>query len=204
MSPRSLCVGRGGEYLRPSPSGRSGTSSSRPPSVARHFAGDEEVPTWPPRGARRSIPSAIAITAQRHVILPPTNRQQAYLPQQRSPCAAFAWDAAANAFGCRHQAAAAPHLATHHPSPGISPATKKSVLGLRVGRGGQYPLSSPSGRSSTPFCRPSSVARHLVRNEEVPTRHLRGSRWPGPLAISFREQRHLIVPYAVRCQASRR
>ena len=74
---RNFCAGRGGQYLRPSSSGRSGTSSFRPPSVARYLAGDKEVPAWPPRGARRPIPSAVTIKVQRHLILPPALRRQA-------------------------------------------------------------------------------------------------------------------------------
>ena len=80
---RNLCVGRGGQYVRPPSSGRIGTSACRLPSVARHPAGDEEVPARPLCGARLPIPSADAIRAQQHIIEPPTVRRQAYRRQGR-------------------------------------------------------------------------------------------------------------------------
>ena len=86
-SPRGLCVGHGGRYPRPPPEGQSGTSLCRPPSVARHLAGNDKVPARPLRGARRSIPSAIACRAKQHLIMPPAIRHGASRPAMtKSPC----------------------------------------------------------------------------------------------------------------------
>ena len=148
----NFCAGRGGQYLQPSPLGQGGTSSCRPPSIARHHVGHEEVPAQLTRGLRRPIPSAIAVRVCLHLIFHSSVRRSASRWQERSPHANSARDTAANTLGLRRRGAVALHLAVCRPLIGILLATKNSPRAFCAGRGGLYLRFLLSGRGSTSSC----------------------------------------------------
>ena len=148
------------------------------------------------------MPSAVSLRENWHLSMPPSVHIRASYRQQKIPCTASAWGAAVNILGRCPQGKAAPHYATHHPSPGISPATKNSPLGFCVGCSGRYPQPLPEGRSGTSVYRPLPIAGHLTGNEKVHSRLLRGARWLITSAVALRANRHLIVPLTVHPRAS--
>ena len=147
ISRHGFYVGRGGHYLRPSPSGRSGTSSCRPPSVARHVAGDEEVPAPLLCGIRRPILSVVAVARQH------AQRRKKLVP--RDFCAGRGGISSCRPLlsGTSSETDKSPRnfcagrrgeYLRLLPWSGIYPATKKSPRDFCAGCGGQYLWPSPS------------------------------------------------------------
>ena len=119
--------------------GRRLKGEAAPSHAARHLSpgiSPATRPAWPLRGARRPIPSAVAVAVwyknlevqcgghglfQEHRV---RTTAPNILPATKRSCAGSEWGAAATTFGRCHQGEAAPHFAARQPSLGISPATR--------------------------------------------------------------------------------